>query len=76
MLSSIFSVGDKVRCLTIEGNHGLLTVGKKYTIVGVDLFIIKLIADDGCLHAFISYRFELDVSSLRKEKLNKLMGND
>lgn len=67
-----FKRGDKVRCLMLDDNTDLLTVGNKYTVVGVTLFSLRLIANDGCLHVFHKYKFELDISSIRREKLKRI----
>ena len=67
-----FKENDIVICINNKNVTNFLTLNKKYTTSAVSNFVIYMYDDTCRLNFFSIDRFKLDISEIRKEKLNKI----
>jgi len=65
------SKGDIVVCIDNHSRENLLTLGKKYKVIDVYSYV-GIIDDYGELYHYRMDRFKLDISYVRRCKLDKL----
>jgi hypothetical protein len=80
--SKNIKIGDTVICINNTNNENKLTINNKYTIS--EIFDIKylnynryfvILLETGNIKYYL-YRFKLDIKTIRKNKLSKILSND
>lgn len=68
----MYNVGDTVVCINNNDTSKYLTLDKKYKILSIDGSYIEVKDDYNDFYYYSSSRFKLDISCIRKYKLQKI----